>query len=263
MDFPKHLFPFLAFILIALPLWGQEGDRPNLSPFRVSPLKVGVTPDSPPMIFKIGDNLEGLEIDLARQVGKLIKRPVKFIELPWEEQIPALLDKRIDVIMSGMTITQEREEIIAFSVPYLEYGQMALVRNEDKVRFSAIKNILSTRAQTGVIADTTGEQFVDNHFTRAKPIVYDTPEKATDGLVRSQVDLFIYDSPVILWIASQRAGDEIVAVPQHLTLEYLGWGVRKDDSKLLRQLDAALAELDKSGELERTIAHWLPQLPGM
>ncbi|MEM8549290.1 MAG: transporter substrate-binding domain-containing protein [Verrucomicrobiota bacterium] len=244
-------------------LWADDAPKPNFSPFRVAPLKVGITPDSAPLVFKTGDNFEGLEIDLARQVGKKLNRPVQFVELAWEDQIPALLDKRTDVIMSGMTITQEREEAIAFSDSYLEYGQMALVRSADKVRYGSLKNIVSTVSPTGVIADTTGEQFVENHFRRSKAVAFENPEKATNGLVRRQVDLFIYDSPVILWIASKRAGDEIVAIPQHLTFEYLGWGVRKEDTKLLRDLNEALAEMKADGELEATIARWLPQMPGM
>lgn len=263
MHLRSHLLRFFFLVALALPLLGQDPARPNLSPFRVAPLKVGVTPDSPPMVFKTGDNLEGVEIDLARQLGKQLKRPVQFVELAWDEQIPALLDKRIDIIMSGMTVTRDREEIVAFSDPYLEYGQMAMVRSEDKVRYNSIKNILSTRSLTGVISDTTGAHFVDNHFTRAKPVEFATPDEATDALVRGQVDLFIYDSPVVLWIASKRAGDEIVAVPQNLTIEYLGWAMRKEDLSLQKKVNAALATMQEDGSLNHTIALWLPQMPGI
>ncbi len=263
MPIISALLRLVALFALALPLLGQDTPQQSYGPFRVAPLKVGITPDSPPLVFKTGDKIEGLEIDLARQVGKLLKRPVQFVELAWDDQIPALMDKRIDVIMSGMTITHEREDIVAFTDSYLEYGQMALVRNEDKVRYGTIKNILSTQSPTGVIPDTTGAQFVENHFPRSKPIDYTTPDKATDGLVRRDVDLVIYDSPVVLWIASKRAGDEIVAIPQHLTFEYLGWAVRKDDTKLLRELNGAVEELRTSGELEHSIVHWLPHMPGL
>ncbi|MBC2596372.1 amino acid ABC transporter substrate-binding protein [Ruficoccus amylovorans] len=263
MDIRSHILRFLLLFTLALPLVGQDTDRPNLSPFRVAPLKVGVTPDSPPLVFKTGDKLEGVEIDLARLLGKQLKRPVQFVELEWEDMIPALQDKRIDIVMSGMTVTREREDLVAFSEPYLEYGQMAMVRSEDKVRYNSINNILSTRAQAGVISDTTGANFVDNHFPRAKPVEFSTPEQATDALVRGQVDLFIYDSPVILWIASKRAGDEIVAVPQNLTVEHLGWAMRKDDTALQNKVNTALTTMQEDGSLNHAIALWLPQMPGI
>ncbi|MGE9294459.1 transporter substrate-binding domain-containing protein [Ruficoccus sp. ZRK36] len=259
----SHILRFVLFFALALPLFGQDADRPNLSPFRVAPLKVGVTPDSPPMVFKSADKLEGVEIDLARVLAKQLKRPVQFVELPWDEQIPALMDKRIDIIMSGMTVTREREDVVAFSEPYLEYGQMAMVRSEDKVRYNSIKNILSTRSPTGIIPETTGANFVDNHFQRAKPIEFSTPDKATDALVRGEVDLFIYDSPVILWIASKRAGDEIVAIPQNLTIEHLGWAMRQDDLSLQKKVNAALEAMQEDGSLNHTISLWLPQMPGI
>jgi ABC-type amino acid transport substrate-binding protein len=99
------------------------------------PLKVGITPDYPPLIFRQGETVTGIEADLARKLGQELNRPVSLVTLKWEEQIDALLGKKIDLIMSGMSITPTREIRIRFSDPYLKSGLVAAFRAEDSKKY--------------------------------------------------------------------------------------------------------------------------------
>src|SRR3954453_242320 len=74
-----------------------------------SVLRVGVSPVFPPMIFKQGKELAGVEVELARQFGQETGREVTFVVLPWEDQIEALGEGKIDIIMSSMSITAARK----------------------------------------------------------------------------------------------------------------------------------------------------------
>jgi polar amino acid transport system substrate-binding protein len=71
-------------------------------------LRVGVSPKSPPMIFKQGGQVVGVEADLAGALGQALGRRVVFVEEDWGNLIDALCEERIDIIMSGMSITQAR-----------------------------------------------------------------------------------------------------------------------------------------------------------
>ncbi len=64
------------------------------------PLRVGVAPNMPPMIFKQGKTIAGVEADLAQALGRELNRPVAFVELAWVDLIDALEANKIDVIMS-------------------------------------------------------------------------------------------------------------------------------------------------------------------
>jgi ABC-type amino acid transport substrate-binding protein len=65
---------------------------PAPSPVATSPeLRVGITPDAPPMAFRRSGQVEGMEVDLAQRLGAALGRPVRFVELPWRDQIPSLL----------------------------------------------------------------------------------------------------------------------------------------------------------------------------
>lgn len=71
-------------------------------------LLVGVTPNFPPIIFKQSGEFAGVEAELARLLALELGKPIKFIELRWERQIPSLMARETDIIMSGMSITGAR-----------------------------------------------------------------------------------------------------------------------------------------------------------
>ena len=77
--------------------------------FTGPPLRVGVSPDYPPVIFEHEGEIVGIEADLARRLGQTMKRRIEFVRIPFPDLIDALEANEIDVIMSGLSITPERE----------------------------------------------------------------------------------------------------------------------------------------------------------
>ena len=250
----RFFFAILALPFVAL---GQTG----LSPFKTEPLKVGITPDSPPLVFKAGNELQGIEIELAKMIGKEIGKPVQFVQLKWDEQITSLIEGKTDLIMSGMTITKEREKKIDFSEPYAEYGQMALVRNNDRTRYPNARSIMSTRGTVAVISGTTGATFVENFFPNAEIEYFKSPDEATKAVVKNKADVFIYDSPTILWLGGEYKQEQVGPIGINLTVEYLGWGIRKDDKKLQQQIAKAMEKLQVDGQINWVLDRWLPERP--
>jgi len=98
-----------------------------------STLRIGTSASYPPLTFRQDGELQGVEVDLARAVGEDLKVKTDVVEMPWEELIAALNDNRIDVIMSGMSVTDERSTRVLFTDPYMKIGQMALIRSADLV----------------------------------------------------------------------------------------------------------------------------------
>ncbi|MDZ7582074.1 MAG: transporter substrate-binding domain-containing protein [Deltaproteobacteria bacterium] len=119
----------------------------------------------------------------ARYIGKTLR----FVDLAWEDQIPALLENRIDIIMSGMSITDMRRMSIAFSQPYYRSGLMAMVRKGDANRFPLSFFGLVGQAPSmhfGVVRGTTGEAFVNRNFASARRITaYQTTREAMYALL--------------------------------------------------------------------------------
>ena len=221
-------------------------------------LRVGVTTSSPPLIFRQTNQIAGLEADLARELAAYLGKSLRFVELKWEDQIPALLENRIDIIMSGMTITTLREVRISFSIPYFESGQMALIRRQDAARYSTGLFAFATSSAIGAIKDTTGAFYVETQFSSIKRKLYTNTGAAVKNLINKDIDLFIHDGPMILYLASENESKGLTALFTPLTREYLAWGIRKDNVALLDSANNFLRSFNEAGKLSRVIKFWIP-----
>jgi len=237
---------------------GQKAAEPAVIAPDKNILRAGVTPNAPPLIFKQGNKIVGLEADFARELAKYLNKSLRFVELEWEDQIPALLENRIDIIMSGMTRTPLREVRIAFTSRYLESGQMALIRREDAARFSTGIFSLNTSSAIGVIKNTFGEYFVDERYSSVKKEIFSTPRAATKAVIDKKIDMFIYDAPMILYLASENENQGLTALFALLTREDLAWGVRKDNTDLLNSANSFLQNPNNEKMLKKMTQYWVP-----
>ena len=246
---------FLVFVVFvgyaAAPVLGED------TPKSVLPLRVGITPDIPPLVFKQGDQVVGLEAELAGMLGEELGRPVKFVEMKWDEQIPALLEGKTDIIMSSMTVTRERQVRIAFTEPFLKSGLVAAVRVDDVANYPTVESIMNVSGLVGVVPNTTSESFVQKNFPLAQKS-YLSYRQAANELMQRRITMFIGDAPTVIWLVSENESS-IGGIWQPLNEDYLAWGIRKDDENLLARVNAALAQFRLDGRLDKVLNKWLPK----
>jgi polar amino acid transport system substrate-binding protein len=227
-------------------------------------LRVGISANAPPLAYRQGDTLVGVEPELAKELGAFLGRKVSFVELKWKDQIPALLENRTDIIMSGMTITSMRKIRIAFSQPYFRTGQMALIHEKARTRFpDSYYGILGQASllKIGVVKGTTGELFVKRDFASARKIIpFKTSSIALEDLKKGDIDLLIHDAPVILWLASENEANGLVPLPSLMTEEYLAWGIRKDDEAMQSAVNQFINEIRQQKKLHEILYRWIPFL---
>jgi ABC-type amino acid transport substrate-binding protein len=237
---------------------GPSAPRPK----KAGVLLVGLSPDTPPIAYVSGDQLTGLEVDFAHRLGSDLGREVRFVELHFEDLIPALIDRRIDVIMSGMTITNARKFRVAFADPYLKSGLVALVRREDLKRYDSADRILQASGPVGVRRGTTGEKFVTERMPNARVLVYPTSADAALELRQNRIDVFINDAPVVAWLVSANEAD-LAGMWKPLTTDELAWAFRPDDGQLRAAANAALARWKADGTSKAILGRWLRGWPGL
>ena len=231
---------------------GEEKPRQGL-------LRVGITPNYPPLIFKADGKYVGAEVDFAYRLGAALKRDVEFLELGWEELIPALFTGKIDIIMSGMSVTDARKIRINFTEPYLQIGLMAAMRSEDASRYSSIQDILSTTSWVGVMQNTTGDAFVQKNLPNANRLAFNKIYDAVFALKQKKIDLFIHDVPAVAWTVSENEAS-LQALWEFLNRGHLAWGVRYDDEEFCDTINKTLKSWKTDGTLDRGLVRWLPYL---
>ncbi len=223
-----------------------------------SVLRVGVSPNSQPVIFKQGGQISGIEADFAKLLGTALNRKVVFVEVPWTKQLDYLEQNKTDIIMSGMTVTGARSIRIDFTTPYMQSGLTAIFRRDSYdaagLLASTIKN---QKKPVGYIKGTTGEQFVFQHFSNSEKKGYSKSAAAISALKSGKIGMFVNDAPQIWWLYALNESD-LVAFPDVLNIEPLAWGVRKGDLELLEDINALLAKWEKDGTSQKIIQRWLP-----
>ena len=250
----------LLILLCALSA-GCVAVQPAVQPAsREGTLRIGITPDYPPMIFKAGEEIKGVEADFGNLLAKELKRTPRFIELPWDDLIPALIGGKIDIIMSGMSVTDARKVRVDFLEPYMKSGLMTLMRAEDVSKYPTLKSIKESFTNVGVVKGTTGEVFARSNFTQAQQIIPLT--KASDSVYpikNWRIDLFVHDGPAIAWLVSENEAD-LKGFWEPLNEEHLGWAVNRGDKELLVLVNSVIRKWKSDGTLREVLKHWLPYL---
>jgi len=223
-----------------------------------SPLRVGVSLTYPPLIFQTDGEIVGIEADLARLVGNALDRRIVFERYPFPELIGALERGEIDVIMSGMSITPERDERVRFTMPYMQVGQLALIRSSDIARFGRIHLIRRPGTRVGYKRGTTGERFVATKLTRSRSFAFDSVDSGVRSLRAGRIDYFIHDAPTVWRLAGDPTSRDLQGLYHPLTDEHLAWAVRADNTQLLRLLNTSLAHFKREGLIEPIVDRWIP-----
>jgi polar amino acid transport system substrate-binding protein len=267
----RHLFLLflLAFVLSGCVLYmAHEVSGPELPPKPEPPkpsgallkpqFRIGISPDYLPVAYKDPTfGLVGVEVDFAKQVGKGLGKEIVFVEIPFPELIQALLEERVDIIMSGMSITREREKAVSFTDPYARIGQMALVRAQDKSMFPDVQSFSQRTSNIGFVQASTGEMAAKAFFPRATLVPQPTIEDGIGALRKGEIEVFIHDAPTVWRIAGNPNEKELEGLYWPLTKEPLAWAVRKDDEPLRFALNRELEQWRANGSLKQILSRWV------
>jgi ABC-type amino acid transport substrate-binding protein len=221
-------------------------------------LKVGVSADYPPMIYKQDGRIVGIEADNAKAVGGILGQELILVDMPFAKLIPALQAGEIDIIMSAMSVTPERSELVLFTDSYMEMGQMAIMTTEKVGQFSQAWSIFRPGVRIGVEPGTTGAQFAASELKDAQIKSFNDSADAFAGLRNDVIDLYIHDAPTSWQLATTNENSDLISLYKPLTKEQLAWAVRKDDARLAESLNAALRTMKGNGSLRYILNRWIP-----
>lgn len=201
----------------------------------------------------------GGEVELTQLLGKKLGVKVEFVNRSWDFIIEDLLNKRSDVIIAGMSITEERQKRINFSAPYLTIGQALTVRED-----SGINSVSDLQGKTiGVQAATTSEAYAKKipGIKEVRTYEGENVEMLYPEVSAGKVDAVIYDSVASNWFVRNNPGANLVVLPELLTTEDYGAALRKEDSALKEAIDKAIFEIKTDPEYQRIVNRWYAVSP--
>lgn len=209
-------------------------------------IKVGMELQYPPFETKDTDGKPmGASIMLAEALGKYLGKQIEIIDTPYPSLIPALETGSIDIIISSMTITEERELKVDFSIPYTTSQLMMLVNKDSKVKTPADLNNKDVKiaSKTGTI----GALWAAANAPLAQVVNLEEEATAVLEVAQGKADVFIYD-PLSIIRHQANYPDTTVAILEPLP-NTKGWGIalRKGDESFKAKLDEFITKAKTDG----------------
>ncbi|WP_422461617.1 MULTISPECIES: transporter substrate-binding domain-containing protein [unclassified Endozoicomonas] len=197
----------------------------------------------------------GFDVDVARQMAKSMGVELEIVNTAWDGIIPALVTDKFDIIMSGMTLTSQRNLQINFANPYIVIGQSVLLRNGLKDEIKSYKDLNNPKYTVVSKLGTTGDLAARRYLSKAKLRLFETESEGAIEVVNGKADAFIYDLPFNAVYSSQNPG-KLVHLDTPFTYEPLAWGVRKGDPDFVNWLNNFLTQIQGDGTYDKIYAKW-------
>ncbi len=197
----------------------------------------------------------GFDVDLMTAIAKKMGLEFEIVPTAWDGIIPALVSDRYDIIASAMTITEEREEQISFSDPYIS-ADIAISAPVD----SPIETAEDLADKTvGVQIDTTGQFAVEEIEDVGEIRKYETILNAFQDLETGRLDAVVNDAPVNAYIIRDNPNVENTGTIE--TGDVYGYGLKQENEQLRDAINQALQELKDEGLYDRIFQKWFGELP--
>lgn len=222
------------------------------------PLKVGFSADYPPLSFNRNGVPTGLEVELVTAVAERMGRKVEFVPMSWGSLLTAVEQHQVDVAISGITVTPEREQRVAFTQPHMKMGQMAIIRTRDVGRYGRPQAIYEAGMRVGFEKGSSGENFVRDYLPKAAGQAFPDVESGLNALEGGVIDTFVHDAPSSWTLDRGRHAGQLLSLYRPLTSEKVAWAVAKDQPELRQALDESLRKVAAEGSYARMKQRWIP-----
>lgn len=219
-------------------------------------LIVGTTGTQPPLnaTTKAGEVI-GLDADIAKIIALSMGVKIKFSKMPFAKLLPALEAGKVDMVISSMTMTLDRNLKVAFVGPYYVSGKGILTKPDTIATLQETDGLNKMEFKVAALKDSTSQKFVESNVPKAELIKVKSYDDALDMLIQDKITAIIADYPFCAFAAFRYRDKDLVAGQSRLTFEPLGIAVQPD-TLLLNWLRNFLIMLDGSGQLKLLSQKW-------
>jgi polar amino acid transport system substrate-binding protein len=194
----------------------------------------------------------GWDYDVVREICKRIDCVPEFKEAAWDGIFPAMEAGEYDMLADGVTFTEERDQIVDFSTPYVTIGQVLLVRADETATVDELK--ADSAKLVGTQIGTTNETVALENFPRERVQSFEDFGAATLALLANDIDGVVIDNVSASGFMNANEG-QLKMIGQLTSDEQLAF-VFPPGSDLVEKVNTALEEMKKDGTLDELNKKW-------
>jgi len=243
-------------------------------------IKIGTEGAYPPWNSKdASGNLIGFEVELAQELCTFMKYECTIVEQDWDGMIPALIMRKFDAIMAGMSITDERKKAINFSQGYAdEVASLAVMKGSHLESMQTSEGINLTKKSGVVKKDlktitaalagktvcvqtaTIHQNFLESgDVGKVNVRTYKTQDEVNLDLASGRCDVALAAAVAFTDYAEKSKKPVVLVGPTFSGGAFgngVGVGIRKDDAELLKAFNSAINKARKNGDISRIATKW-------
>jgi len=219
-------------------------------------LVVGITGTQPPLnVTDKAGKIIGFDADIARLIAMNMGVEIKFATMPFADLLPALKAGKVDMILSSMTMTLERNLKVAFVGPYYVSGKGILTKPEKITALQQTEGMDNPAFKIATLKDSTSQAFVEQAAPKAQVVPTKSYDEAVEMLLQDKVDALVADYPYCAFTAFRFQDKGLVAGQSKFTVEPLGIAI-PEDTLLINWMGNFLKMLEASGQMKMLNKRW-------
>lgn len=248
MSHPSLRRTLLRLSLISgLALLGASGAHAQAG----KPLRVATDATFPPMEFVENGKRTGFDVEMVEAVGKVLGRPIEWVDIDFKGLVPGLVSKRFDMAVSAIYITDERKKVVDFTQPYYAGGLVVMVKDGN----TAIKTPADINGKkVSVQVGTKSVAYTKEKFPQVQLLEVEKNQEMFNLVDIGRADAAVTGKPAAYQYVRTRGGLKVL--PEQITTEEYGMAIRKDTPDLTKAVNGALQKLKADGTYDQIVKKW-------
>lgn len=233
---------------------GQTGTTPGLTTAEAGKLIMSTNAQFPPYEMVKGDgSFEGIDVEVAGKIAEKLGLELVVDDMDFDAALLAAQNGKSDIVMAGVTVNEERLEVMDFSDSYAKGVQVIIVKEGSSI---ATVDDLSGADKIGTQRGTTGFIYCSDDYGDEHVTAYDDGATAVQALVNGQVDAVVIDSaPAQEFV---KANEGLVILDTEYANEDYAIGMKKGNTELQNAVNGALKELIADGTVQSIVDKYIP-----
>ena len=199
-----------------------------------------------------GTGFEGIDIEIAAAIAEKLGLELQVDDMDFDAALTAVQQGKCDLVLAGLTYTDERAQLMTFSDSYAQGVQAIIVKDGSSITGP---DDLANAAMIGTQRGTTGYIYCTDDFGEDHVAAYDNGAAAVQALMNGQVDAVVIDKMPAETFAAENDGLKVLDTA-YTTEDYCA-AMNKDNEALTKEVNVVLAELKADGTLDQIVAKYI------
>ena len=221
-------------------------------------LRVGMSGNQPPFnaVNRTGQMI-GFDVDLANALASAMDVKLKIVNKPFADLLDSMKDGKVDMVISGVSITPERARHVSFVGPYMLSGPSILTRDSVLAKVQNSEEFNKAHLEMAVLGNSTSEAFVKRYLPEAKLIVVKDYDEGVEKVMKGDVDAMVADMNICKLSAMRYPDAGLMTLNQPMAIEAIGIAVPANDDNFKSLVEIYLSAFERTGVVNQIRKKWL------